>query len=161
MTNTKREKARNHATTATTKNGLSWRLLHRKIPLNATAKDVLLNHETPFPQSPYVFPNSQGKQRTDMKRPINRIKERADLPDDFRPLHGLRHVYASMLASSGKVDLYTLQRVLTHKSPKMTERYAHLRHEALQRGAKAAVDVIGDALNHQKSSREIQGQPRD
>ena len=40
---------------------------------------------------------------------------------------GLRHVYASMLASSGQVDMYTLQKLLTHKSPAMTQRYAHLR----------------------------------
>jgi integrase len=60
------------------------------------------------------------------------------LPDDFRPLHGLRHTFASWLASSGEVDLYTLQRLLTHNSPQMTQRYAHLADEALQRAAAVA-----------------------
>ena len=58
----------------------------------------------------------------DIKKQVNRIKERAGLPSNFRALHGLRHVYASMLASSGEVDLYTLQKLLTHKSQAMTQR---------------------------------------
>jgi hypothetical protein len=33
------------------------------------------------------------------------------------------------------VVLYTLQRLMTHKSPMITQRYAHLRHEALKQGA--------------------------
>jgi len=32
-------------------------------------------------------------------------------------MHRLRHVYASMLASSGKVDMYVLQKLLTHNPP--------------------------------------------
>jgi site-specific recombinase XerD len=76
---------------------------------------------------------------------VNRIKENAGLPKDFRALHGLRHVYASMLASSGKVDLYTLQKLLTHKSPIMTQRYAHLRDEALKEASKIAGDIIRES----------------
>ena len=64
---------------------------------------------------------------------LSKIKKEAGLPKDFRPLHGLRHHYASMLASSGKVDMYVLQKLLTHKSPLMTQRYAHLRDEALRK----------------------------
>jgi len=56
----------------------------------------------------------------DVNHQIRKIKEAAGLPKDFRALHGLRHVFASMLASSGQVDLYTLQKLLTHKSPGMT-----------------------------------------
>ncbi|GAB6113134.1 hypothetical protein JCM14713_28920 [Desulfomicrobium salsuginis] len=59
----------------------------------------------------------------------------AGLPKDFRPFHGLRHVYASILASSGEVDMYTLQKLLTHKSSEMTQRYAHLRDETLQKAS--------------------------
>ncbi len=90
------------------------------IPLNDAAREVLKSIYRSG--SPYVFPGRGGRQRTDIKRPVNRIKERAGLPKDFRALHGLRHVYASMLAASGKVDMYTLQRLLTHKSPQMTHR---------------------------------------
>jgi integrase len=52
-----------------------------------------------------------------------------------------------MLASSGKVDIYTLQRLLTHKSPQMTQRYAHLRDEALRRASDLASEIVKDAVN--------------
>jgi integrase len=110
------------------------------IPMNQAARDLLEGH--PRTGSPFVFPGRGGKQRTEFRRPINRIRERAGLSKDFRPLHGLRHTYASMLASSGQVDLYTLQKLLTHKTPAMTARYAHLRDEALRR----ASDLAGDLL---------------
>jgi len=106
-----------------------------KIPLNQAARDLLKRH--PKTTSPYIFPGRGGKQRTDIIKPMREICKKAKLPKGFRPLHGLRHVYASMLASSGQVDLYTLQRLLTHKSPMMTMRYAHLRGD----GA-GQVDVI-------------------
>jgi integrase len=115
------------------------------IPLNQAARDVLENH--PRDESPFVFPGRAGKQRTGINVPVNRIKSRAGLPKDFRPLHGLRHTYASMLASSGQVDLYTLQKLLTHKSATMTQRYAHLRDDTLRRASDLAGDLIGQAMN--------------
>ena len=119
------------------------------IPMNAEARAVL--NAIPSSDSPYVFPGRDGGQRTDFKKPIMRIKIRAGLPNDFRPLHGLRHVYASTLASSGKVDMYTLQRLLTHKSPLMTQRYAHLRDETLKR----ASDLAGNLIKHAGSDDDV------
>jgi integrase len=117
----------------------------QKIPLNPAVRQLLENH--PQSDSPYVFPGRGGKQRVDIKKQVNRIKERAGLPKDFRALHGLRHTYASMLASSGEVDLYVLQRLLTHKSAAMTQRYAHLRDEALTRASHLAGNLIEQAMN--------------
>lgn len=57
-------------------------------------------------------------------------------------MHGLRHVYASMLASSGEVDMYVLQKLLTHKDGRMTQRYAHLRDEALKQASQVAGDIV-------------------
>ena len=54
-----------------------------------------------------VFLNDKGQPFSDPRKRINAIKEAAGLPSDFRPMHGLRHVYASLLASSGQVDIYT------------------------------------------------------
>ncbi len=110
------------------------------IPLNGAARQVLISH--PKAGSPFVFPGRNGKQRTTVTPQVNKIKKAAKLPKNFRPLHGLRHVYASMLASSGEVDLYTLQKLLTHKSAAMTQRYAHLRDDALQRASKVADNII-------------------
>ena len=117
----------------------------QKIPLNNSAKKILDTLRQTG--SDFVFPGRDGKQRSDIKRPVNRIKKEAGLPDDFRALHGLRHVYASMLASSGQVDMYTLQKLLTHKSPQMTQRYAHLRDDRLQQAAELAGDIIDGVIN--------------
>ena len=115
---------------------------NQDIPLNDATRELLQNH--PKSESDYVFPGKDGKQRVDIKKSVNRIRKRAELPDGFRPLHGLRHVYASMLASSGEVDIYTLQKLLTHKSPQMAQRYAHLRDDALKRAANVIDDIMGN-----------------
>jgi integrase len=117
----------------------------QKIPLNQSALEILTNH--PRSDSPYVFPGRGGNQRTDINKQVTRIKEAAGLPKDFRALHGLRHTYASMLASSGQVDLYTLQKLLTHKTSAMTQRYAHLRDDALRGAADLAGELLSQAVN--------------
>jgi integrase len=116
----------------------------QKIPLNPAARGVLANHPR---LSEYVFPGRGGRKRVDITKQVNRIKKVAGLPKEFRALHGLRHVYASMLASSGQVDLYTLQKLLTHKSAAMTQRYAHLRDETLRRASDLAGDLINLVIN--------------
>jgi integrase len=122
------------------------------IPLNDNARKVLESH--PRSKSEYVFPGKDDNQRTDFKKPILRIKERAELPKDFRPLHGLRHVFASILASSGQVDMYTLQKLLTHKSPQMTQRYAHLRDETLKKASNLVGELIMEATTAKNAEEQ-------
>ena len=109
------------------------------IPMNSTAKEILHSINK---KSDYVFPNRDGGMRTDYRRISRRVKEKAGLPSDFRPLHGLRHNFASQLASSGQVDIYTLQRLLTHESPEMTHRYAHLAADDLKKASNVADDFF-------------------
>jgi integrase len=120
----------------------------QKVPLNDAARYLLEN--IPKGKSTYVFPGRGAEQRTDINKAVNKIKTDAGLPKDFRPLHGLRHVYASMLASSGEVDMYTLQKLLTHKSPQMTQRYAHLRDDVMKRAADLAGKIITEAATAKK-----------
>ena len=112
-----------------------------QIPMTTAARAILAAVERTA--SPFVFPGKDGGQRQDFRRMARRVRDKAGLPADFRPLHGLRHAYASMLISSGRVDLFTLQKLLTHESPAMTQRYSHLRDEALRKAA----DVINDCLD--------------
>jgi integrase len=123
------------------------------IPLNDAARVLLKKH--PLTGSPFVFPGRGGRQRKDIHHQVNRIRDKAGLPKDFRALHGLRHVYASMLASSGKVDLYTLQRLLTHKSPSMTMRYAHLRDEALKEASQVAGAIVNGVAMKSKENKVV------
>lgn len=113
------------------------------IPLTESAKNILL---TLAREGAYLFPGQKGGHRIDIKRIAKRVRDKAGLKD-FRPMHGLRHAYASALASSGKVDLYTLQKLLTHESPQMTQRYAHLADEAKKRAASVIDDIISQALS--------------
>lgn len=117
------------------------------IPLNDSTKDIFKNIYRNN-ENPFVFPGrKKDGHLTNCRESFKRIAKAAELPAGFRPLHGLRHVYASMLASSGQVDMYTLQKLLTHKSPLMTQRYAHLRDDTLKRASALAGDIINAAVN--------------
>ena len=82
--------------------------IDEKIPLNDAARNIIQSQTKT--ESLYIFSGRSGKRISDIKYFANVFKAKAGLPKDFRPLHGLRHTYASMLASSGKVDMYTLQK---------------------------------------------------
>jgi len=119
-----------------------------KIPLNESAKKVF--NDIPRTSSPFVFPGEKGGKRSDFNRGARRIRKAAGLPLNFRPFHGLRHHYASTLASSGQVDIYTLQKLLTHADPSTTQRYAHLRDDRLKAGAAVADNLIKRITDEQK-----------
>lgn len=124
------------------------------IPMNDQAKALLESH--PREQgSEFVFPGRGGQQRREIRRPIERIRKAAGLPDGFRPLHGLRHTFASMLASSGDVDLFTLQRLMNHRHPSTTQRYSHLRDEALRRASDLAGDLVAKAVEDQAEENKV------
>jgi integrase len=53
----------------------------------------------------------------------------AEIPDFH--FHALRHTFASRLAMKG-VDLYRVQTLMGHKTPEMTQRYAHLSPDTLR-----------------------------
>ena len=109
------------------------------IPLNDAAREVLQG----LPQTGgLIFPAKDGQKRKDISRISRRTRDKAGLPKDFRPLHGLRHSFASRIASSGQVDLYRLQTLMTHKSPAMTQRYAHLSDESMKKAAAVAAAVM-------------------
>jgi integrase len=126
----------------------------QKVPLNESAKTLLQAHPR-VEGSEYVFPGRNGQQRVDCTKQVNKIKKAAGLPADFRALHGLRHVFASTLASSGEVDMYTLQKLLTHKSPSMTQRYAHLRDDALRAASEVAGDLVGNRDGRRLKTRRL------
>jgi len=118
----------------------------KSIPLPAAA--IKIFEAMPDNGSVYVWPDSVGGFQDVGGVYGPRIRDAAGLPKDFRHCHGIRHTFASMLASSGKVDLFTLQQMLTHATPAMTQRYAHLADDTLRRAASVTNDVMtpGPAL---------------
>lgn len=118
--------------------------IDQSIPMSELVYELLGKHPR-VEGSPYIFPGKEGNRRYDVKRHADYIRRLAELPEGFRPMHGLRHTYASLLASSGQVDLYTLSKLLTHKSPATTKRYAHLADKTLQQATNVMNDIINQA----------------
>lgn len=112
----------------------------RKLPLAPAAVAILQGIKR---RGEYIWPGKSGDgPRVDFRRMGRRLRDKAGLPKDFRPCHGIRHHFATAMASSGEVDLYVLQRLLTHSTPTMTQRYSHLTDAALQRAVKTAEDIL-------------------
>ena len=122
------------------------------IPLNGAARAVLEAQSRESGQD-LIFHRENGAPFTQITREARRIAKAAGIPQDFRPLHGLRHHFASALASSGKVDLYVLQKLLTHKTPQMTQRYSHLRDQALRQASDLAGEIFKAAAEEKEQDK--------
>jgi integrase len=82
-----------------------------------------------------VFTTSQGTpiHARNLVRAFTTARKKAGL-EDVR-FHDLRHTFATRLVQAG-VDLYRVQRLLGHKTPTMTQRYAHHSPESLRDGVR-------------------------
>lgn len=116
------------------------------LPLAPQALQVLRGLEI---TADLVFPGENGRQRTDIKGVWQRIRKAAGLPENFR-FHGIRHHFASTLVSNG-VDLAIVKELLTHKDLSTTQRYAHLKPDAV----KAAAQKAGELLTRKPESKVI------
>ncbi len=110
----------------------------RSIPLNRTVQTLLASKsKIRYLKSDYVFTSSVGTRfnQGNLRRAFISARKKVGL-EDFR-FHDLRHTFATRLVQAG-VDLYKVQRLLGHKTPLMTQRYAHHYSESLRDG----VDVL-------------------
>lgn len=89
----------------------------------------------------YVFKSTKGTKIKEVSDTFKRTVEDLGFNDEIKDtkhrvvFHTLRHTYASWLVQSG-VSLYVVQRLMGHKSIRMTERYAHLAPDNLSDSAK-------------------------
>jgi integrase len=90
---------------------------------DSRAKVVGLRDRAPSQPTGHVFTAPEGGYIHVLNRYRYPALRRAGI-EGFR-FHDLRHTFASRAAMSG-VDLYTLQALMRHRSPQMTQRYAHL-----------------------------------
>jgi integrase len=109
----------------------------RTIHLSDAAIEVL--RTLPHVGSYVVAGRKYGQSYKSLSRAWHIARKYADL-DDVR-LHDLRHSFASLAAGQG-LSLYTIGKLLGHKNPRTTQRYAHLSRDA----AGAANDEIGAAM---------------
>ena len=115
----------------------------RYIQLNSTSMEIINNLETENTYE-YLFINRKtGKPFSNIHKVWDKFRKKADLPN-FR-IHDLRHTHASMLANAG-VSLYTIQNVLSHSDPAITQRYAHLSKKSLQDASNKVSEIIISAM---------------
>ena len=119
----------------------------RRVFLNAPARAIL--ERQPRLGSAYVFPSP-----VDSKRPLScnlrlwySVRKEAGV-EDVR-LHDLRHTFASHAVLRG-IPLPVVSRLLGHKQPSMTLRYAHVG----DRETEAAAERIGAAIARALGGRE-------
>ncbi len=100
----------------------------RHIPISAPLEAVLTGIER-NQDCLYVF-NRNGAKLTDFKRSFHTACRNAGLKDLH--IHDLRHVFASALTMND-VSLYKTGILLGHRTPNMTQRYAHLKPSELKK----------------------------
>ena len=114
------------------------------VPLTREVKTLLEQAKALAPiQSEWIFPSEKnpGKQRESFRRVVEAIHKEAGLPNDFRPLHGLRHNFGSAGAAAG-IEPSHRKELLTHSTLEMTERYTHIADRGMQNAAEKTVQEI-------------------
>lgn len=111
----------------------------RAIPLNDSAMAVINVLETKG-EYEHLFINKKRKlPYVNIAKVWEELRIKAGLPK--LRLHDLRHQFASFLVNDGQ-SLYTVQQILGHSDPSVTQRYAHLSTSALQLASSSASKQI-------------------
>ena len=87
---------------------------------------------------------TEGKPRSDLKRPWALVKRQAGL-EDFR-IHDIRHSFASFGAGGG-MGLPIVGKLLGHANATTTARYAHLDSDPLRKASNAIGNTISAAID--------------
>jgi integrase len=114
----------------------------REIPINETLRQTL-NSIVRRIDIPYVFFNPDTLKKysdSGIKRSFQTALRKSNIRDFT--FHDLRHTFASRLVMAG-ADIASVQKLLGHKSIKMTLRYAHLSNVHL----KTAVAVLDKKIH--------------
>ena len=131
-----------------TKNGKS-----RSVVLNNKAKDVLeilaenKDDDVRTKSSDHLFSSRAGATRkylNDLRNPFLKVCLAARI-DDLR-IHDLRHSFASFAVMAGS-SLYDVSKLLGHSDAKMTQRYAHLSDDSLQKASDNVSQMIDQVIN--------------
>lgn len=130
----------------------------RYAPMTTDVKKILKNR-MPENLNNYIFTNKDGEKIKEVSNAFQRIVDRLgfnDGVDDTRQrvvFHSLRHSFASWLAIEG-TPLYTIARLMGHKSITMSERYSHLSPDH----KKDAVNGLEAALKKHSNVVEIKAE---
>lgn len=119
------------------------------LPMTDQVKRMLMRRADLAPDQLIFEPDVLKGARHKLRRLANRV---GVPPIRF---HDLRHTFASCLIMNG-VDIYTVQRLMRHSSISMTQRYAHLAPDYLQREiSKIGGTVLAPFEGGDESIRQI------
>ena len=108
----------------------------RKAFMTAAVKAMFESLQAGKPNE-YVFKTAKGKKIISVSNSFDRAVDELNLNKGIKDrrerlcFHSLRHSFASQLATAG-TSLYTIQKLLGHKTISLTERYSHLSEESLR-----------------------------
>ena len=123
----------------------------RRVTLNAAAIEVLKSIPR-VRRNPYVIVGrKRGKHLLSLQKPWKIICAKAKV-NNCR-IHDLRHSYASFAAADG-LTLHMIGKLLGHKVPATTARYAHLTEDALRRANEELGVRLGDLLDGKAAKEE-------
>lgn len=107
----------------------------RAVPLNDSAMYVIGQLDTKGVYEHLFINKKLKKPYVSIAKVWDELRTKAGLP--HVRIHDLRHQFASSLVNDGN-SLYTVQQILGHSDPSVTQRYAHLSTKALQEAASSA-----------------------
>lgn len=119
------------------------------LPINNQALEVLkAKYKVRSIKTNFVFYSKEGTRidAANLLRAFYMAWDKAEIAK--LRFHDLRHTFATRLVQAG-VDLYKVQKLMRHKSPIMTQRYAHHYPESLRDGVET-LDRISTILAQSK-----------
>jgi len=99
-----------------------------------------------------ILGDSKDKPRADLKKPWELVRLNAKL-DGLR-IHDLRHSFASVGAGAG-VGLPIIGKLLGHKNPETTAKYAHLADDPVRRASETMGSEIAAAMGEPIRKAEV------
>jgi len=115
----------------------------RAVPLNDSAMEVIGQLDTKGKFAFLFINRKREKPYVNIAKVWDELRKKAGLP--HLRIHDLRHQFASFLVNDGN-SLYTVQQILGHSDPSVTQRYAHLSTKALQKAASSASATMRGAV---------------
>ena len=130
----------------------------RYSPMTAKVREMLQARRPGKPDA-YIFTTARGMKIKEVSNAFEGVIERCGFNKGVKDarrrvvFHTLRHTFASWLAIQG-TPLYTIAKLMGHKSISMSERYAHLspdhKRDAVN-GLEAALNGEGEAAKEKKN----------
>jgi integrase len=129
--------------------------------LTEQATEMLKGREKGNPME-YVFTGRKGRLNIlsyTFKRTVEELELNKGIDDPRQKVcfHTCRHSYASWLVEQGQ-DLYTVQRLLGHKTNTMTMRYSHISENKFKEAAGALSRAITDGQKKAEEEKEAEAQ---